>query len=148
VLVRIPLDGGVLVLREVLLVLSGHADVFRIGPDDAGRDTCLLRSAFIATAQGSRWWTMRYPAGLGVLRSSSGQRGEPPTSRWSQPAGQSGILALQLECRRERRCGGPCKSAACERMGQMRRFYGSHSPEWRHERSRPVAEGRRCLRPR
>jgi hypothetical protein len=35
VLVRIPLDGGVLVLRGVLLVLSGHADVFR-GPYRTG----------------------------------------------------------------------------------------------------------------
>jgi hypothetical protein len=35
VLVRKPLDGGALVLRGVLLVLSGHVDVFR-GPYRTG----------------------------------------------------------------------------------------------------------------
>jgi hypothetical protein len=58
-------------------------------------------------------------------------------------------LALQLECHRDRRCGrGPCESGACDRMGQMCRSYGTHSPESRHERARPVDAGRRCLEPR
>src|ERR1019366_87246 len=97
----------------------------RIGPDGAGRDGRLRYSEFIATAQGGRFASPPASGYLARPCARTADQGNEPsqpamTPRRSQPAGQSGIQALQPECHREHYCGGgTCVSGACERMEQM-----------------------------
>lgn len=67
--------------------------------------------------------TVGISPGLRIPSPAAAPTVEPSKARCAQPAGRSGILSMQLECHRERRCGsGSFEFAAYERMGQRCRF--------------------------